>query len=71
LPQLWNVVRGDIGIVGPPPVDPASTTRESDRDRPEDRPGDQPGEPPRDVPPGLTGMWGASGRRGASGAPPA
>jgi exopolysaccharide biosynthesis polyprenyl glycosylphosphotransferase len=51
LPQLWNVLRGDMSIVGPRPALPAETERWTpdlhDRLR---------------VLPGITGMWQVSGR---------
>ncbi len=45
LPRWWNVVRGDMGIVGPPPSDPSSGMPQTDAD------------PAREVQPGLTGTW--------------
>jgi exopolysaccharide biosynthesis polyprenyl glycosylphosphotransferase len=51
LPQLWNVVRGDLSLVGPRPVTDQELTRY--------------GEYARDllsVRPGLTGYWQVSGR---------
>ncbi len=51
LPQLWNVMRGDMSIVGPRPALPAETEQWTadlhDRLR---------------VLPGITGMWQVSGR---------
>lgn len=51
LPQLWNVVRGDMALVGPRPVIPyeAEQFPEWYRER-------------FAVPPGLTGLWQVSGR---------
>ena len=45
LPRWWNVVRGDMSIVGPPPSDPSSDVPDTDTD------------PSRDLLPGLTGTW--------------
>ena len=45
LPRWWNVVRGDMSIVGPPPSDPSSDVPDADTD------------PSRDLLPGLTGTW--------------
>ena len=52
LPQLWNVLRGDMSMVGPRPlpVDPADFgTLDNQRHR---------------VPPGITGYWQLSGGNG-------
>jgi lipopolysaccharide/colanic/teichoic acid biosynthesis glycosyltransferase len=51
LPQLINVVRGDMSLVGPRPPLPEEVTRYEDWqfDRLE-------------VPPGITGLWQVSGR---------
>jgi exopolysaccharide biosynthesis polyprenyl glycosylphosphotransferase len=55
LPQLWNVVRGDMSIVGPRPALPAEAAA---------------WEPPLHrrlcVRPGITGLWQVSGRSDAS-----
>ena len=51
MPQLWNVIKGDMSLVGPRPI----VAKEIDRY----------GEYFREyamVPPGITGMWQASGR---------
>jgi exopolysaccharide biosynthesis polyprenyl glycosylphosphotransferase len=51
LPQLWNVVRGDLSLVGPRPVTVAELARYGDQ-------------VPQllSVQPGLTGYWQTSGR---------
>lgn len=54
LPQLWNVLRGEMSLVGPRPYLP----RESDEI------GATQGEILR-VPPGITGLWQVSGRNQA------
>jgi lipopolysaccharide/colanic/teichoic acid biosynthesis glycosyltransferase len=51
LPQLWNVLRGDMSLVGPRPLIPADHARLPAWARPRD-----------DVRPGLTGLWQVSGR---------
>ncbi len=51
LPQLWNVVRGDLSLVGPRPVTPPELARYGDHA------GDL-----LSVRPGLTGYWQVSGR---------
>jgi exopolysaccharide biosynthesis polyprenyl glycosylphosphotransferase len=51
LPQLWNVLRGDMSIVGPRPPLPRETERYEDRARRRLL-----------VKPGLTGPWQVSGR---------
>jgi len=51
LPQLWNVVRGDMSLVGPRPALPGETARYSNRLRIRLR-----------VKPGLTGLWQVNGR---------
>jgi exopolysaccharide biosynthesis polyprenyl glycosylphosphotransferase len=51
LPQLWNVVKGDMSLVGPRPALPGETARYSNRLRTRLR-----------VKPGLTGLWQVNGR---------
>jgi exopolysaccharide biosynthesis polyprenyl glycosylphosphotransferase len=51
LPQLWNVVWGDMSIVGPRPALPAEAELWADETRARLR-----------VKPGITGMWQVSGR---------
>ena len=51
LPQLWNVLRGDMSLVGPRPALPAEVT---DYDRDAHR--------RLAVRPGITGLWQVSGR---------
>ena len=46
LPQWWNVLRGDMTVVGPPPGLPSDRRAQSDSDH--DAPSGTPG---------LTGMW--------------
>jgi lipopolysaccharide/colanic/teichoic acid biosynthesis glycosyltransferase len=52
LPQFWNVVRGDMSLVGPRPLEPSLRERHS-RDAWERR---------LSVRPGMTGLWQVSGR---------
>ncbi len=52
LPQLWNVLRGEMSIVGPRPVVQAEFEQYYDGAR----------EHYLSVPPGLTGLWQVSGR---------
>ena len=51
LPQLWNVVKGDMSLVGPRPALPGETARYSNRLRTR-----------LQVKPGLTGLWQVNGR---------
>jgi lipopolysaccharide/colanic/teichoic acid biosynthesis glycosyltransferase len=51
LPQLWNVVTGDMSLVGPRPALPGETVRYSNRLRTR-----------LQVKPGLTGLWQVNGR---------
>ncbi len=55
LPQLWNVLRGDMSLVGPRPALPTEVAQyDSDTRR------------RLDVRPGLTGLWQVSGRSNLS-----
>ena len=51
LPQLWNVLRGDMSLVGPRPIVPDEIAEYGDYGTPSQR-----------VKPGLTGLWQVSGR---------
>lgn len=54
LPQLWNVVRGDMSLVGPRPTSFAPSTYKLWHTH------------RLDVPPGLTGLWQVEGRAAMS-----
>ncbi len=56
LPQLWNVVKGDMSLVGPRPPLPEEVEA-YEHDWHYDR---------LDVPPGITGLWQVSGRSNLS-----
>jgi exopolysaccharide biosynthesis polyprenyl glycosylphosphotransferase len=51
LPQLWNVLRGEMGLVGPRPPLPAEVSRYMEWHKKR-----------LEVRPGLTGLWQVSGR---------
>jgi lipopolysaccharide/colanic/teichoic acid biosynthesis glycosyltransferase len=51
LPQLWNVLRGEMSLVGPRPALPEEVATYSDRERRR-----------LAVKPGITGLWQVSGR---------
>ena len=51
LPQLWNVLRGDMSLVGPRPALPGEVERYDDDARRR-----------LHVRPGITGLWQVSGR---------
>ena len=51
LPQLWNVLRGEMSLVGPRPLIPAEAQHVSDW-----------GEHRLDLKPGITGLWQVLGR---------
>ena len=51
LPQLWNVIRGEMSLVGPRPIVQAEVSRYGKNIREYYM-----------VPPGITGMWQVSGR---------
>jgi lipopolysaccharide/colanic/teichoic acid biosynthesis glycosyltransferase len=51
LPQLWNVLRGDMSLVGPRPDVPYAVAEYADWVHPR-----------LNVPPGITGLWQVSGR---------
>lgn len=51
LPQFWNVLKGEMSLVGPRPALPEEVTRYSKRDKKR-----------LQVKPGITGLWQISGR---------
>ena len=51
IPQLWNVLRGDMSLVGPRPIVADEVRRYGDKARYLFK-----------VPPGITGLWQVSGR---------
>ncbi|MEQ8405940.1 MAG: sugar transferase [Oceanicaulis sp.] len=55
LPQLWNVLRGEMSLVGPRPIVPDEIVRYGDSIRHY-----------YGVRPGVTGLWQVSGRSGTS-----
>ncbi len=55
LPQLWNVLRGDMSLVGPRPIVDDEVAKYADRYRIYQK-----------VRPGITGLWQVSGRNNTS-----
>ena len=55
LPQLWNVLRGEMSLVGPRPPIPAEVERYEEWQRRR-----------LEVVPGITGLWQVSGRSALS-----
>ena len=55
LPQLWNVLRGEMSLVGPRPIVEAEVARYADKYRLYTK-----------VLPGMTGLWQVSGRNNVS-----
>lgn len=55
LPQLWNVLRGEMSLVGPRPLPPAEVSLYADRFYPYSH-----------MWPGITGLWQVSGRNDLS-----
>jgi Undecaprenyl-phosphate galactose phosphotransferase WbaP len=51
LPQLWNVIKGEMSLVGPRPIVADELARYADRIKYYNQ-----------VPPGITGLWQVSGR---------
>jgi lipopolysaccharide/colanic/teichoic acid biosynthesis glycosyltransferase len=51
LPQFWNVLRGEMSVVGPRPALPYEVDRYTERHKRR-----------LDVPPGITGAWQVAGR---------
>lgn len=56
LPQVWNVIRGDMSIVGPRPMPTRELLYRFGTDAPKIT----------SVPPGMTGLWQVSGRNDLS-----
>jgi Undecaprenyl-phosphate galactose phosphotransferase WbaP len=51
LPQLWNVIKGEMSLVGPRPIVAAEIERYGDKFKYYEQ-----------VPPGISGLWQVSGR---------
>jgi lipopolysaccharide/colanic/teichoic acid biosynthesis glycosyltransferase len=52
IPQFWNVIRGDMSLIGPRPPSPDEFARYNEMQRRR-----------LEVKPGLTGLWQVSGRK--------